>query len=198
MYKTLTASLMTVLLSSTAHANGMMGATLWSSNYGQALSPNTPHTDLLRDDSSNGFRLYGGAALNPNLSLHAGIMSLGSPAFSYRAPGTSSSAETSTKGFFTEARWQWRPGHAWRPYAKLGVALVNTELTTITSGVTPGPTITRETEASVTPVPGIGLVYETLSHWGVEIIAEQYMGVRTPDSSTENVTTLGAGLYLYW
>lgn len=196
----LATSLTTILPIDSARAEGMAGISL-----GQAIYEDEVITQYKGEDANNGasaYKIYAGLPLGSHLSAHAGLFSLGKISNSTPDPDGGNSVSTSleTKGFFLEGRWQWRPGQAWRPYAKLGVAIVNSETVAIVRNAPLyDPTVQQETNASASLVPGFGIVYETLHHWGLQLEIERYFGIKAQtDTSGHSIDNASLGVYGYW
>jgi hypothetical protein len=209
MHKTLSHSLLTAFFATSltpilpidsAHAEGMAGISL-----GQAIYEDDVITQYKGEDANNGaisYKIYAGLPLGSHLSAHAGLFSLGKISSSTPDPSGGNSVSTSleTKGFFLEGRWQWRSGQAWRPYAKLGVAIVNSEtIAIIRNPPLYDPTVQQETNSSASLVPGFGMVYETLQHWGLQLEIERYFGIKAQtDTSGHSIDNASLGVYGYW
>lgn len=203
-------------LSGPAAAEGMAGISLGQSLYeDNALAAYySAQSNTGIDSQGLSYKIHAGIPLSHNLSLHAGLYSLGNTAIAYTSTitidnnGTPEQIALDTveqqldnRGFFLESRWQWRPGQAWRPYVKAGMALNTSELKTISTPIAslqPGST-QKESQSSAALVPGIGLVYESLGHWGLQLEFERYLGLKAPSHiSRQDVDNASLGIYGYW
>ncbi|MGH8493357.1 MAG: hypothetical protein ACRERR_09670 [Moraxellaceae bacterium] len=200
------------LLSTSALAEGMAGISLGQALYDdEALAAYA----LGSNDLSTSYKIYGGAALGSHLSAHAGLFSLGKQTAETRheievdlgngmteiQSYTSSSARIAVSGFFLEGRWQWRAGEAWRPYAKLGAALATSKTRTFIAGAGYSSASLEEDRSSFSFVPGLGLVWESLHHWGLQFEAESYLKVKAAENSSipdQNINNASLGIYGYW
>lgn len=181
-----------------ALADGMAGMDLGRTLYNQPLAPAllTQAQDSHRGTS---FRLYGGVAMSNRLSLHGGLMSLGNPDESQTSGFDTTNGHVSVRGAFGEIRWQWRPGQAWRPYLKAGLAVLTAEAEFTSTDSSSNTTTTHDSRASTVLAPGAGLVYETLDHWGIDIHAERYLHTRMPlGAPAQDIDNVSAGVYTYW
>lgn len=164
---------------------------------------------------STSYKIFGGMALGSHLSAHAGLFSLGKRSGktleSYvidtgngtteTGTYTTASARIEVDGFFLESRWQWRAGAAWRPYIKLGGALVNSTTDTFFGGPSYPLENGEETNSSFSLAPGLGLVWESLHHWGLQFEAESYQKVKSAAGSgipDQNINNASLGIYGYW
>jgi opacity protein-like surface antigen len=204
------------ILSSCAYAEGMAGISLGQSLYeDSALAAYfSTQSDTRIDSSGISYKLHGGMPLSSHLSLHAGLYALGNTAIAYTRSitidnnGTPEQIALDTvkqqldnRGFFLEGRWQLRPGKAWRPYVKAGMALNTSEFTTTRTPIdsTQTGSTQKETQSSAALVPGIGLVYESLHHWGLQLEFERYLGLKAPDLiPRQDIDNASLGIYGYW
>ncbi|MDQ8036831.1 MAG: hypothetical protein REI12_05380 [Pedobacter sp.] len=213
MHKTLAGTGLTLLLlSSTATAEGMAGISL-----GQALYDDEALATFAANAGgpSTSYKIFGGMAIGSHLSAHAGLFSLGKRSgktletylidtgngTTETGTYTTSSARIEIDGFFLEGRWQWRAGSAWRPYIKLGGALVNSKTDTFIAGTGYTMVAGEVTHSSFSLVPGLGLVWESLHHWGLQLEAESYQKVKSAETSgipDQNITNINLGIYGYW
>lgn len=213
MYKTLAStSLILLSLSTTAAAEGMAGLSL-----GQALYDDEALAAYALDAGgpSSSYKIFGGMALGSHLSAQAGLFSLGQRSgknlgtylvnlgngTTETRTYTRSSARIEIDGFFMEGRWQWRAGASWRPYIKLGGALVNSKTDTFIAGTGYTMAGSSETHSAFSLVPGLGLVWESLHHWGLQLEAESYQKVKSAEASgipDQNISNISLGVYGYW
>lgn len=215
MKKTLAGScLALLLLSGAAAAEGMAGISMGQSAYDDTALSAYSSNGSRTDNQSLGFKIYGGVAFGPHLSAHAGLYSLGDTSsetlttrteinngIPVAVPDARDSYQLDNTGFFLEGRWQWRAGAAWRPYVKAGMAINNSKLkfTSIPVDTAQPSSSNEESRSSVALAPGIGLVYESLRHWGLQLEWERYLGVKAPaDIPDQDIDNISLGIYGYW
>lgn len=185
-------------LAGVANAEGMAALSLGQASYSEVVYTR-------QTASATSYKLYGGVAMSEHLSLHGGLVSLGSPHVTNTGVNSYQTSSFSTHGAFGEARWQWRAGRAWRPYVKagMGVMTLEAEISSYATDPATGKTILlgqqKDAVSSTTLVPGAGMVYETLDHWGVELQAERYMRTRAPlGAQAQDIDNIMLGVYAYW
>ena len=155
------------------------------------------------DSSSAALKVSLSTALSPHASIAAGLASLGKVSAATPAGlDREQRREMDLAGPFAGLRWQWRPGEAWRPYAKLVILYARSHILLHELDLTNG----RETSNgdsrhnSLDKVPGIGMMFEPSgTFWGLQLELEDYLGVKTPLGQADvDVVALTAGAYLYW
>lgn len=216
MKKTLAGSgLILALLSPATQAEGMAGISLGQAFYNDnALAAYYAGRSANIDSQSISYKIHGGTPLNNNLSIHAGLYSLGNTSTAFtntiiidnngtpeEIPLDSISQQLESRGFFIEGRWQWLPGKAWRPYVKAGLATNTSRFKTTRTPInsTQPSTTNADSRSSAALVPGIGLVYESLHHWGLQLEWERYLGLKAPsDIPKQDVDGASLGIYGYW
>ncbi len=197
-------AIVAVMMGGTAHAEGMAGL-----HIGQAVFDEEVVTLYRGKDADKRFisyKIQGGLALGPHLSAHAALFSLGrikvnaASQFPGYNPNDYRPLQLAIKGFALEGRWQWRSGAAWRPYAKLGGAIVNStsKANVYTGGPQPREEA-EETRSSFAFVPGAGLVWESVQNWGLQLEVESYLGVKSAEGiPDQNISNASLGIYSYW
>lgn len=186
-------------LPAVTRAEGSLTLSAGQTRYAQWPSDNA----VSSDSSTAALKASLSTALSPHVGITAGLASLGKVSAATPAgPDKEQRREMELAGPFAGLRWQWRPGEAWRPYAKMDVFYARSHLLLHELDLTNGLETSNgdSHRNSFVKVPGIGVMFEpSATFWGLQLELEDYLGIKTPLSQADvDVVALTAGAYFYW
>ncbi|MDP2228310.1 MAG: outer membrane beta-barrel protein [Moraxellaceae bacterium] len=199
------ASVVLLIAAGMAQAEGMVAVMAGQARYsGELFAANSGFSVSKDEANATALKVSVGVPLTPNIAIAGGFQSLGR--YSRAAndgANLTMDADMDVQGFFLEGRWQWRPGTAVRPYVKLSMlfADVNAGYRLQSSAAIPLPVqvLEREARGQVMLAPGIGLMLEPSTGWGLQVEFERFSGIEgSPSLRKQDADVMAVGAYLFW